>query len=35
MKTGHNPAASIPEKPITFGNEIFKNFRLSSGSFFI
>ena len=35
MKTGLNPAETILEKLITFRNEIFKNFRLKSGSFFI
>jgi len=35
MKTGLNPAETILEKLITFRNEIFKNFRLKSGSFLL
>jgi hypothetical protein len=35
MKTGLNPAETVLEKPVTFRNEIFKNFRPKSGSFLL
>ncbi len=34
MKTGLNPAVTVLEKPVTFRNEIFKNFRQPAEVFF-